>query len=227
MRVERARRAVLTVFTLTASKPDVNTDNIDPMSDPRPTYHHGNLRAAALDRAAQLAADGGTGSLSLRALARALAVSPAALYRHFADKDSLLAALAERALAALDLALRTALGEAPAADPAARLVALGRGYLAFARAHPDAFRIVFELRRDAARDPAQAGPFALLLQVVAALAPARAGAARVQRAALSAWAFVHGLAALESQHAWRGNLATVADDLLRDYARALAANYPK
>lgn len=193
----------------------------------RTTYHHGHLRAAALDRAAQLAADGGTGQLSLRALADALGVSPAALYRHFADKDALLAALAERALAALEAALRAALAQASATDPAARLVALGQGYLAFARAHPDAFRIVFELRRDAAGDPARAGPFALLLEVVAGLAPARAGAARVQRAALAAWAFVHGLAALESQHAWRGNLAAVAEELLRDYARALHATYPR
>lgn len=61
---------------------------------PRPTYHHGNLRAAALERAAQLAADGGTGALSLRQLARDLGVSPAALYRHFADKDALLDGLA-------------------------------------------------------------------------------------------------------------------------------------
>ncbi|MFN7780609.1 MAG: WHG domain-containing protein [Betaproteobacteria bacterium] len=201
----------------------------------RRAYHHGNLRAAALDRAAQLAADGGTGNLSLRALARDLAVSPAALYRHFADKDALLAALAERALAALHAALHGALAAAPVADAPARLVALGRGYLAFARAHPDAFRIVFELRHGA---PAQrsdghrgeqpaGGPFALLRDVVGALAPPRAPAARIERAALSAWAFVHGLAALERQRAWRGDLATVADDLLRDYARALAASYPR
>lgn len=190
----------------------------------RATYHHGNLRAAALDRAAQLAADGGTGQLSLRALAGALSVSPAALYRHFADKDALLAALAQRALAALDAALRAALARAPAADPAARLLALGRGYLDFAQAHPDAFRIVFELRHAPLAATAAGSPFALLGEVVAALAPPRADAERVQRAALGAWAFVHGLAALQLQNAWRGDLATVADALLSDYVRALHAD---
>jgi len=90
----------------------------------RPTYHHGNLRAAVLERAAQLAANGGSGALSLRALARELGVSPAALYRHFAHKDALLDELAGRALAALEVALREALDREASADPAARLAAL-------------------------------------------------------------------------------------------------------
>lgn len=195
----------------------------------RPTYHHGNLRAAALERAAQLAADGGSGALSLRQLARDLDVSPAALYRHFADKNALLEALAQRALAALESALRDALAceGGTSADAAARLAALGRGYLAFARTHPDAFRIVFELRRNATRDPEEVTPYALLVDAVAALAPPGTDAARVQRAALGAWAFVHGLATLESQQAWvGGEIGAVADGLLRDYARGLRLGFP-
>lgn len=196
---------------------------------PRPTYHHGNLRAAALERAAQLAADGGTGALSLRQLARDLGVSPAALYRHFADKDALLDGLAQRALAALESAARDALARAGGdqADRAERLAALGRGYLAFARAHPDAFRIVFELRPNAGRDPVEAAPYLLLLEAVAALAPPGADAARVRRAALAAWAFVHGLATLGAQQAWvAGEVAAAAEGLLRDYARGLRVGFP-
>ncbi|MCA3253287.1 MAG: TetR/AcrR family transcriptional regulator [Pseudomonadota bacterium] len=196
---------------------------------PRPTYHHGNLRAAALERAAQLAADGGTGALSLRQLARDLGVSPAALYRHFADKDALLDGLAQRALAALESAARDALARAGGdqADAAERLAALGRGYLAFARAHPDAFRIVFELRPKAGRDPVEAAPYLLLLEAVTALAPPGADAARVRRAALAAWAFVHGLATLGAQQAWvAGEVAAAAEGLLRDYARGLRVGFP-
>ena len=196
---------------------------------PRPTYHHGNLRAAALERAAQLAADGGTGALSLRQLARDLGVSPAALYRHFADKDALLDGLAQRVLAALESAARDALARAGGdqADAAERLAALGRGYLAFARAHPDAFRIVFELRPKAGRDPVEAAPYLLLLEAVTALAPPGADAARVRRAALAAWAFVHGLATLGAQQAWvAGEVAAAAEGLLRDYARGLRVGFP-
>jgi AcrR family transcriptional regulator len=196
---------------------------------PRPTYHHGNLRAAALERAAQLAADGGTGALSLRQLARDLGVSPAALYRHFADKDALLDGLAQRALAALESAARDALARAGGdqADAAERLAALGRGYLAFARAHPDAFRIVFELRPKAGRDSVEAAPYLLLLEAVTALAPPGADAARVRRAALAAWAFVHGLATLGAQQAWvAGEVAAAAEGLLRDYARGLRVGFP-
>ncbi|MFN9196398.1 MAG: TetR/AcrR family transcriptional regulator [Pseudomonadota bacterium] len=196
---------------------------------PRPTYHHGNLRAAALERAAQLAADGGTGALSLRQLARDLGVSPAALYRHFADKDALLDGLAQRALAALESAARDALARAGGdqADAAESLAALGSGYLAFASSHPDAFRIVFELRPKAGRDPVEAAPYLLLLEAVTALAPPGADAARVRRAALAAWAFVHGLATLGAQQAWvAGEVAAAAEGLLRDYARGLRVGFP-
>jgi AcrR family transcriptional regulator len=196
------------------------------MTSKRSTFHHGNLYAAALDRAAQLAADSGTGSISLRELARDLGVSAGALYRHFSGKDALLGALAERAVAALDSEMRRALASAPESDPVARLTALGMGYLAFARAHPDAFRIVFELKREAASESAQAGPFALLVQTVTALAPPGADEARCLRAAVSAWAFVHGMAALESQHAWRGEIASVAEGLILNFSKALAATYP-
>ena len=199
------------------------------ISSSRSHYHHGNLRAAALERAAQLAADGGSGALSLRGLARDLGVSPAALYRHFTDKGELLDALAQRALLALEAALREALAREAVAGGGAeeRLAALGRGYLAFARAHPDAFRIVFELRRDAAQAPARAAPYALLLEAVTALAPPAADAPRVERAALAAWAFVHGLATLESQHNPVGDrIRAAADGLLLDYARSLRLGYP-
>ena len=54
------------------------------------TYHHGNLKQALLDRAAEVIADQGIEALSLRALARDVGVSHAAPARHFRDKKALL-----------------------------------------------------------------------------------------------------------------------------------------
>ena len=102
-------------------------------------YHHGRLREALLERAAEVIAEGGVDALSLRGLARDLGVSHAAPRRHFKDRDSLLYALAEeafrRSVEAMDLG-----AEAAGDDPVARYRALGRSYVAFAQAEPAFFR---------------------------------------------------------------------------------------
>lgn len=60
----------------------------------RKTYHHGDLRWALITEARAQLADTGPGDVTLRAVATAVGVSPAACYRHFADKEDLLAAVA-------------------------------------------------------------------------------------------------------------------------------------
>jgi len=94
-------------------------------------YHHGNLREALLERAAEVVAERGVEGLSLRGLARDLGVSHSAPRAHFADRSALLAALARdgfrRALEYMD-----AEAEAAGPDPLARYRALGRGYVRFA-----------------------------------------------------------------------------------------------
>ena len=63
------------------------------MSTSRSPYHHGDLRAACLRAAMELLEEGGTSALSLRAVARRAGVSPAAPYRHYADRDALISAV--------------------------------------------------------------------------------------------------------------------------------------
>ena len=104
-------------------------------------YHHGRLREALLERAAEVIADGGVDALSLRGLARDLGVSHAAPRRHFEDRDSLLHALAQeafrRSVEAMDAG-----AEREGSDPVARYRALGRSYVAFAQAEPAFFRVM-------------------------------------------------------------------------------------
>ena len=61
-------------------------------------YHHGDLKAALIDGAVELIAERGVRRFSVAELSRRLGVTVAAPYRHFANRDELLAAVAERAL---------------------------------------------------------------------------------------------------------------------------------
>ena len=105
------------------------------------SYHHGNLRAELLDTAVEQLCSAGSESLSLRALARAVGVSQTAPYRHFKDKDELLAALATRGYQALLAALQTA-GQTLNC-PKQQLYAFARSYVDYAADNPELFKLMF------------------------------------------------------------------------------------
>jgi len=105
------------------------------------SYHHGNLREALLERAAEVIATDGVESLSLRALARDLDVSHAAPHRHFADRSALLVELAREGFRRSIEAMEEG-AERAGADPVARYRALGRSYVQFAIEHPSYFRAI-------------------------------------------------------------------------------------
>ena len=106
------------------------------------SYHHGNLRNELLDTAeAQLASEGAE-ELSLRALARRVGVSQTAPYRHFSDKNELLAALATRGYRKL-LADLEAAGRRAGANPVDQLFAFAHSYVNYAVSNPDLFKLMF------------------------------------------------------------------------------------
>src|SRR5262245_65940652 len=96
------------------------------------SYHHGDLRQAVLQEAGEVLEKEGLDALSLRELARRAGVSHAAPYRHFPDRDALLAALAAEGF---ELLYR-GLDKRPEGD-------LGAGHVEFALAHPQRFRLIF------------------------------------------------------------------------------------
>ncbi len=149
-------------------------------------YHHGDLRAALLDAADALLDEGGDGAVSLREVARRAGVSPTAAYRHFADKEALLAALALRGFEAFGAAMGAAVAQGAGAPHVAR----GRAYLRFALARPGRFRLMFGPLL--ARSPAHPDLLAASRQAFTAL-QANAGG---RDAALRSWGMVHGLAHL-------------------------------
>lgn len=152
------------------------------------SYHHGDLRRALID--AGLASLRESGELSLRALAREVGVSATAVYRHFPDKDALLAALAEEAYAMLAADQRAA-SEA-AGGGLAGFGATGAAYVRFAIRQPALFRMVFAHAKPNHLDHDD-DAMTMLRANAEAYAPPGCDP---QVAALQAWALVHGLAVL-------------------------------
>lgn len=157
-------------------------------SAPDRAYHHGDLRDALVSAAlAQLEAEGET-ALSLRAAARACGVSAMAPYRHFADKEALLEAVAARGFE--DLADRLEAADAAPSEGVEALGAQGAAYVAFACARPALFRLMF---MTAAPKPDGTRAYRILEARVAALPHP---AMPAEDLTLAAWSLVHGLAAL-------------------------------
>jgi AcrR family transcriptional regulator len=127
----------------------VNNVNI-----PKRSYHHGNLRAALLQATLRAIAEDGPDGFTLRDVARRAGVSPAAPYRHFRDKDELLAAVAAECADRLGRMVAAAVAEAPPDDPLAQFRQVGIASVEFAVAHPEHFRAL-NLPGVAARVPAE------------------------------------------------------------------------
>ena len=97
------------------------------------------IKARAMDQVAE----GGAGSVSLNAIARAMGMSPAALYRYFASRDALLAELVADAYGSLADALQRAADQAPGAG-AGRLVAVAHAYRDWALGRPNSYLLIFQ-----------------------------------------------------------------------------------
>jgi AcrR family transcriptional regulator len=106
-----------------------------------PGQHHGDLRHALEEAALQLVAERGPRGFSLAEVTRRAGVSVAAPYKHFADRDALLAALAERGYTEQHRRFGAAM--AAAADPAGQLAAFAAEYVRFAVEQRALFEITF------------------------------------------------------------------------------------
>ena len=165
-------------------------------------YHHGNLRAALVDAGAELARASGPDGVVLREVARRTGVSHNAAYRHFADRDELLAEIASLAAAQLEQAMQRRLDGVRETDPAqrarARLRETGRAYVEFALSEPGLFTVAFcPIETDDPSSMSDAAPYLLLGQVLDELVEAGAvSPAGREGADVACWAAVHGLSVL-------------------------------
>jgi AcrR family transcriptional regulator len=132
---------------LTAGVIDVTNFNImarqpDSALSERRGYHHGNLREVLLEAARRLIAERGPAGFTLSDAAKLAGVSPAAPYRHFADKDALVRAVAADIAHRYAAVLAQAAAEAPP-DPLSQFRATGVAAVRFAVRHPAHFRVVY------------------------------------------------------------------------------------
>ena len=180
------------------------------------SYHHGDLRPAILKAAAKLLEKQGLAELSLREIARRAGVSHAAPYRHFPDRQSLLAALAAEGFAKLGEAQREAAARAG-------LRGMGEAYVRFALEHPQRFRLMFggqlRIARHAALREIATRVFDGLAGAFAAQIPGRAG----HDASIAAWSLVHGLALLmiEEKIAGTARGGRKTDDFVRSILNSI------
>jgi AcrR family transcriptional regulator len=104
-------------------------------------YHHGDLRRALLDEALRTIQTHGVEQLTLRTVGERLGVSRSALYRHFADKQSLLAAVGKEGFRMLRQAVADAWEQN--GRSLVGFQAMGKAYIQFAVAHPSHYRVMF------------------------------------------------------------------------------------
>jgi AcrR family transcriptional regulator len=176
---------------------------VKPKTKPIPSrpYHHGDLKQALLAEALAQISVNGAQALSLREVARATGVSHTSAYRHFPNKESVLATIAEQGFSTLTDMMRAA-SNMHLDDPVEGLLASGIAYVDFAVTFPEHLQVMFGgLITSKGEYPsllaASLNAFGVLEALVRAgqdLGLIRGSEARV--VALAAWAQVHGLALL-------------------------------
>ncbi len=183
-------------------------------------YHHGNLREALVEAALSLIGAKGPAGFTFAEAARQAGVSPAAPYRHFRDRDALMADVARRGFERFEQQLSAAWNEGqPSAPDAFKRV--GKAYLAFARGEPAYFAAMFEAGLSIAehRELQQAGDRAFnVLRIACEALIANMPEAKRPPAmmmALHIWSLSHGIASLFARgDAARRALPMSPEDLL-------------
>jgi len=184
-------------------------------------YHHGNLREALLEAALDLIGQKGAAGFTFADAARMAGVSPAAPYRHFRDRDELLASIAQRGFEQFEVALTEAWDDGHP-DTVTAFERVGRAYLNFARENPAYYSAMFESSIPLDSNPtlmaASERAFAIIRAAadrLAALAPPGVPRPPALMMALHIWSMSHGVASLFARaDAARRRLPMSPDELL-------------
>jgi AcrR family transcriptional regulator len=166
---------------------------------PRRPYHHGHLRQALLEAALRVIRELGPAAFTLREVARRAGVSHNAPYRHFRDKDALLAAVAAQGFRELTQAMRE--GADKQARPVDRLKNSGMAYVGFALRRPEHFIVMFDAPVIASKDPEYVQAFeesfhTLVNYIRECQEAGELPPGDTLDRALYAWSLVHGIAKL-------------------------------
>ena len=203
-------------------------------------YHHGDLRAALIDAGLHLTRTGGPEALTIREATRRVGVSPNAAYRHFADRETLLRAVATAIQHRMAARMQSSARRRGSAEPQAcdRLRAVGVGYIKFALDEPGWFTVAFfgadlagaDLIGFAAEQDqtATAPPYLALVEALDAMVIAGAlSPERRDGAEWPCWSAVHGFAELvlhgPLRHARRREVEALAKRTVDDIIAGVTA----
>ena len=164
---------------------------------PPKTYHHGDLREALVKAGRQSLERDGAPALTLRACARTAGVSHAAPQHHFPTAADLLAEIAATGYEDFHQALDNGAAKEEAA--VAKLQAMGRSYVTFAKAHPAVYKLMFGAETPPKSERLQRAMSAAWNQLTSAVTAAY-GSDDAQLRAVSTWSLVHGFAMLAINH---------------------------
>jgi AcrR family transcriptional regulator len=187
------------------------------MSTSKATYHHGDLPAALVRAAMELLEESGETALSLRAVARCAGVSPAAPYRHYADREALVSAVAT--VGYRELAERLAAAH-PSPSTPEELARVAVAYVQFALERPALFRVMFGEPCDAGNDERDVAT-AAVSRYVRAIVERTFPQADAEALATAVWALVHGLASLHLDGKLEASSPAVVDERVTAAIRAL------
>ena len=184
-------------------------------------YHHGELRNALVAAGSEVIADLGPTALTMREVAARAGVTPMACYRHFANKEALLAAVAAHGMRRISRAMRRAAGSE--SDPLNQLTAIALTYVRFADRNRAQFRVIFgpeAADKSAYPEVGAAAEEGFQILREAMRAAQKSGRFRQDGAdelALQAWVSIHGLASLivDGQIPLTGLSQRKADELVR------------
>lgn len=184
-------------------------------------YHHGNLREALIKSGLELARSGGVEALGIRELARAVGVTPNAIYRHFTNHDDLVACIALAAQEHLAWAMSNEMMKSKkTSDPRQRAInrlqGVGTGYINFALTEPGWFEVAImnseSFGKTATADDLTAKPFRLLIDALDALVATEVITPNQRKGSeWVCWSAVHGFAEL----ATRGPLRNADDQSVK------------
>ncbi len=189
----------------------------------RKTYHHGALRETLIATALELLDAGGREAVSVREAARRAGVSPGAPFRHFPDREALLAALTSAIAAEFQVFSEQETARA-SANPLRQFRAMGLAYIRYAIAHPRRFQL---LHAESCADPSALALFTRDKEVVALIARAqREGLLNPgppEAVHLAAQALTYGLARMiVDGHLPREGAEARAEDVLDVFGRGIA-----
>jgi AcrR family transcriptional regulator len=158
------------------------------------------FRARLCEAAERLFAEKGPEVVTMRQLAAELGVSPMTPYRYFKDKDDILAAVRASGFERFSEALEKA--HALPGDVVARGSAVREAYLSFAFAHPQAYKLMFDLNQPNETDYPELVRAAqrarlTMIQYVSDFVQAGLMEGDVEQIGLMFWAAIHGAVGLE------------------------------